>query len=79
MQVHRKVKKHTGQTPGKLLLLFRLSKAKDLLRTTELGVGEIAWQTGFSSHAAFSRAFHRTYHCSPSQLRSRMASEVINW
>lgn len=54
----RKVfKTHTGTSPNQYLLNLRLDKAKELLVSTNLTVGEIAYQTGFESIFYFSRLF----------------------
>ena len=79
MQVHRKVKRHIGLTPGKYLLLFRLKKSQYLLRNTDLPIGEIAWQVGFCYHHTFTRAFRRIFGCSPLQMRQVLEEQDIKW
>lgn len=48
-----------GLTPMKYLLSWRMALAKDLLRRTQLTVGEVAEQVGYSSASTFSVAFTR--------------------
>ena len=56
-------------SPIRYHLLFRISKAKELLRFTNISVGAIADQLGFSSQQDFSRAFQRLEGISPSEFR----------
>ena len=69
MQAYRKVKKHTGFSPGHYILHFRLAKALHLLRNTDLSICEIAWQTGFMSQSYFARAFRKVYGAPPRFMR----------
>ncbi|MGX8710429.1 MAG: helix-turn-helix domain-containing protein [bacterium] len=48
---------------------YRLHTAAAMLRETELGVAEIAWQVGYDSPAKFSAAFKQTASLSPSEYR----------
>ena len=52
----------------------RLEKAKELLIHSSLSVNEIARQTGFRDEKYFSRLFHQTVGCPPSQYRSQAGS-----
>jgi AraC-like DNA-binding protein len=58
-----------GQPPMKYLAQWRLQLAADLVRTTELGIAEIAGRVGYDSEAAFSRAFKRQFGASPASWR----------
>jgi transcriptional regulator GlxA family with amidase domain len=49
----------------------RLSRAKNLLRETRLGIKQVAGDTGFSSPQHFIACFHRWEKCTPSQFRRR--------
>jgi transcriptional regulator GlxA family with amidase domain len=48
---------------------LRLDKAHNLLMHTTLSITEVAFATGFSSSAHFSKTFHDKYGSSPSSLR----------
>lgn len=48
---------------------WRMSIAKDALRSSALAISEIAFQAGFQSSSAFSTAFSRIVGCSPKQFR----------
>jgi len=59
----------TGYSPHQYLLMMRIEKAKELLKTTTLNINEIAWQTGFDSEFYFSTIFKKKTGCSPSNYR----------
>ncbi|MDH6341458.1 signal transduction histidine kinase/CheY-like chemotaxis protein [Parabacteroides sp. PFB2-12] len=68
--LYRKVKELTGTTPVDLLRNFRLNKATQLLRQNQLSVSEIAYQTGFTSPAYFSKCFKAVYAMTPKEYQS---------
>ncbi|MEZ4934603.1 MAG: ATP-binding protein [Saprospiraceae bacterium] len=68
-QLFRKAKALTGESPVRFIQQMRLRKAKELLRTTELNVSEIAYEVGFTDPAYFSRAFNKEFGMSPSTIR----------
>lgn len=47
---------------------LRMQRARELLIGSNLSVAQVASSAGYTSHAAFSRAFHAHYGCSPSEL-----------
>jgi AraC family transcriptional regulator len=53
----RLFKKTTGNTPAQYITQRRLERAIHLLKTTNLGVGSIARQTGFYDHSHLCRIF----------------------
>ncbi|WP_193177446.1 GlxA family transcriptional regulator [Oricola nitratireducens] len=63
-------RKEIGQTPGAYFLSLRINAARRLVLDTRLPMTEIASRTGFSSVAAFSRAFRRSYGISPMRKRA---------
>jgi ABC-type sugar transport system substrate-binding protein/AraC-like DNA-binding protein len=52
------------------LLRYRVLRAKELLRTTDYSVAEVAARVGFQDAAYFSRLFHQRTGCSPREYRS---------
>lgn len=58
-----------GQTPLTCLTLRRLRESQELLATTDLTVGQIAEQVGFSGSSYFSERFRQYYKCSPREYR----------
>lgn len=51
----------------------RITKAQELLDTTELRVTDIAMSSGFSSISAFNRTFKSIKGCSPSEYRNKLS------
>ncbi|WP_330982941.1 MULTISPECIES: helix-turn-helix domain-containing protein [Enterobacterales] len=59
----------TGQTPEKFQQLYRLLKAQELLRTTDIPVSRIATSCGFSNPPRLTEAYRRHFQRTPSQER----------
>lgn len=69
VQVYRKIKSLTNQTPTQYIRAKRLDKAVNLLKTTSLNISEIAYQVGYSDPNYFSRTFHKEFGRTPSSFR----------
>jgi transcriptional regulator GlxA family with amidase domain len=69
--LNRRFRQATGVSPQAYLQRLRISHARELLRHSNLGVGEIAWQLGLQDASYFSQLFRR--HCGMSPLRYREA------
>ena len=67
--LHRKIKELTGTTPVEFLRNYRLSKAAAMLKQKQYTVSEIAYQTGFSSPAYFSKCFKQVYDVTPTEYQ----------
>lgn len=63
------LKDQTGKSYNEYVEDLRLSHAMDLLRSSQLGITEIANLCGFSSQNTFYKAFRRRYDISPSSVR----------
>ncbi|MGH2642668.1 MAG: helix-turn-helix domain-containing protein [Chitinophagaceae bacterium] len=59
----------TGLAPHQYLLTHKISKAKELLQSTNLSINEIAYQTGFESVFYFSKLFKKRNGVSPKSYR----------
>jgi AraC-like DNA-binding protein len=59
-----------GEPPGRYLARLRLARAADRLATTSEPIGVIGKAVGFTSEAAFSRAFAREYRAPPRPWRT---------
>ncbi|MCB0527678.1 MAG: DNA-binding response regulator [Saprospiraceae bacterium] len=70
VSLYRKLNALTGQSISDFVRATRLSKALQLIREGHLNLSEIAYQTGFSSISAFSRAFKQAYGKSPSEMKN---------
>ncbi|MBQ7570874.1 MAG: substrate-binding domain-containing protein [Bacteroidaceae bacterium] len=69
VQLYRKVKAVTGQTPVELLRQMRLQRAYALLTSTTKTVAEIAFEVGFNTPGYFSKCFREQYGKLPMDLR----------
>ncbi len=69
-QLDRRMKRLFGISTGQWLLKARLDKASRMLLETKLSVTEIALESGYSDHSAFTRQFRRTTGSSPSEFRA---------
>lgn len=69
--LQRKIRALTGLTPMNFLTQYRLEKGKAMLRDPSLSIQEIAFDLGFNSQQAFSRAFKQLFSQTPSQQRVR--------
>jgi AraC-like DNA-binding protein len=65
-QLFRKMKAVSDTSPSAFIRNYRLSQAKDLLKTTGLNVSEVAWQVGFKDPGHFSRAYQEMFGEPPS-------------
>jgi AraC-like DNA-binding protein len=63
----------TGESVGKFVRSIRLSKAKELLKNSELTISEIAYETGFSEPGYFTKTFSKEFNMTPSEYRASLA------
>lgn len=56
-RLYRKITSLTGYSPNDLLKVYRLEKAKELLRVKKQNVSEVALETGFTSPSYFTKCF----------------------
>ena len=62
-------KKSTGVTLGEYMTQRKLARAEELLRTTDMKIGQISEMLGFQSADYFSKLFHRRFRQSPRDYR----------
>ncbi|PWV51528.1 AraC family transcriptional regulator [Chitinophaga sp. S165] len=67
------LKQETGKTAIELIHIFLISEAKNLLKTADQSVAEIAYHLGFENPPYFSRLFKKEVGLSPNQFK-RQAS-----
>jgi len=60
-QLHRKVKALTGHSSSLLIRTIRLHQARELLRTTDMRIGEVAYAVGFRDPSYFTRVYKETF------------------
>lgn len=71
VHLSRLIKKHTGSSFAKFIMLQRMIRAEHLLLKTDMPIGEIAVSTGLESPEYFSRVFKKNNGVSPSQYRKK--------
>ncbi|MGL5259653.1 MAG: AraC family transcriptional regulator [Lachnospiraceae bacterium] len=59
-----------GKSPQEFLIRYRISKADQLLKSTDLSIGDIGNAIGYSNQLHFSRAFKTVHGISPRQWRN---------
>jgi two-component system response regulator YesN len=64
-------RQETGETFRDYLSRSRMDQAKELLRTTNLKVSEVAYQSGFGDPRHFGQVFRRKVGVSPQQFRGQ--------
>ena len=72
-QFYRKIKSLTNYSPVELIKRLRLKHGHTLLTTTEKTISEIAYETGFSTPAYFTKCYRDTFGETPSEARSRLS------
>lgn len=75
MQLHRKLKALTDQSPGELLRNFRLERARQMLTNTGMQVSEVCYKAGFNNVSNFSKVFKEFTGVSPSEFAASVALE----
>ncbi|MCB0579334.1 MAG: response regulator [Phaeodactylibacter sp.] len=68
-QLHRKVKALTGRSTSSFIRFIRLQRAKELLRSTDLNISQVAFEVGFKDPKYFSRTFQEEFGEAPTQTR----------
>jgi ABC-type sugar transport system substrate-binding protein/DNA-binding response OmpR family regulator len=71
VQLYRKVKALTGQSPVELLRTARLHKARRLLQGSDKSISEVAYEVGFTAPSYFTKCFKDEFGVSPSDLTSQ--------
>lgn len=69
MTLYRRVKEAVGRKPNEFIRSIKLSRAADLLCTTDRTVQEIMYDCGFNNKSYFYRIFQQTYGMSPKEWR----------
>lgn len=64
-------KKYTGISPGQYHLQLRITRAKELLATTDKSIKEISYELGFQSIFYFSNIFKKKEGITPSGFRNK--------
>ncbi|MDE6007112.1 MAG: substrate-binding domain-containing protein [Muribaculaceae bacterium] len=71
-QLYRKIKALTNYSPVELMRRLRLQEGRRLLTTTDRTVSEIAYETGFTTPAYFTKCYRDAYGETPSETRNNL-------
>lgn len=71
VQLYRKMKEISGETPGEFIRNIKIDHAASLLLNTGLTVSEVMYDSGFNNKSYFFREFSRKYHCTPKAYREQ--------
>ena len=69
--LHMLFQNNLGMPPQEFLIRFRVSRAKELLRFTEMSVEEVAKACGYEDALTFSKAFKKVIGVPPSIYRKK--------
>lgn len=64
-------RKAVGKSPQEFILSYRMAKAAELLKLTQLSIGDIGNAVGYVNQLHFSRAFKNVYGISPREWRNQ--------
>lgn len=65
-----------GKSPQQFLLDYRMIKAAELLKLSQLSIGEISGAVGYTNQLHFSRAFKNVYGVSPREWRKNNGCHI---
>ena len=72
-QFYRKIKALTNYAPVELMRRLRLQHARTLITGTDKTISEIAYETGFSTPAYFTKCYRDAFGETPSEARNKTA------
>lgn len=74
MQLYRKIKELSDQTPTEFIRNIRLNNAEKLLKTTNKTVQEIMYDCGFNNKTYFYREFAKKFKHTPKEYRNQKST-----
>lgn len=69
--LQKQFKRYIGQSPAEFLIFLRISRAKELMRTSRMSIGEIAYAVGMENLGYFTRLFHQREGMTPQEYRKQ--------
>lgn len=76
--LNRRFRQATGMSPQAYLQSLRISTARELLKHSNLNMGEIAWQIGLQDASYFSQLFRQHCGVSPLHYRESVRGKLFN-
>jgi len=76
--LNRRFKAATGQTPLGYLQEIRITSARDLLKTSNLTIGDIADKVGYQDTGYFSRLFKQQLAITPGDYRATVRAKLFS-
>lgn len=74
---NRRFKDATGQTPSAYLQQTRIRNATELLKSTNLSIGDVAFQVGYGDKSHFTQLFKKIQNVTPSEYRSTVRAKLF--
>ncbi|WP_168731237.1 nickel-binding protein [Robertkochia marina] len=75
-KLYRMCREYTGMSPNRFVRVFRLYKAKKLLRDDLLSISEVGFKCGFNTPSYFTRCFLQSYGMNPTDYI--LSSSTVN-
>jgi transcriptional regulator GlxA family with amidase domain len=75
---NRRFKEATGKTPLQHIHDLRLNTASDLLKSSNLSIGDIADKVGYGDASHFTQLFRKKLHLSPSEYRTTVRAKLFH-
>ncbi len=76
--LNRRFQQATRTAPMEYVRNIRLEQARDLLKNTDLSIGEIAVQVGYDDADYFARLFKRRYQLTPTGFRKSVRGKLFH-
>ena len=74
--LHRKIKRNLNKTSSQFIRETRLDRARQLLKTEDHTISEVAYLVGFGSPSYFDKCFHENYGYSPGEFKNMTNKEI---
>lgn len=75
--LNRNFKKATGKSPMQYLQQIRIDNAKELLKSTNLSISEVAYSVGYPDSSYFSALFRKQISLSPKEYRRLVRKKMF--
>jgi transcriptional regulator GlxA family with amidase domain len=76
--LNRRFKLATGKSPLRYLQEIRMGVARDLLKTSNLSISEIAYSVGYQDLGHFSALFKKTFSATPHDYRTTVRAKLFS-